>query len=320
MRQAGRYLPEYRELRQKHSMLDLITTPELAAEVTLQPLQRFPLDAAIIFADILNPLIGMGAKLAFIEGQGPVIENELREGAAVAKLIVPEVEESVGYTLAALRLVKDALASRNIPVLGFAGAPFTLSTYMIEGRPSKNFVATKRFMAEQGAAWELLQEKLVAYMADYLTAQVRAGAAAVQIFDSALGIVSPEAYEQQVAPYLKHLIQLVRERITAPVIYFAVNSAALFPRFADLGADVIGVDWRMSLGAAESLLGGNYPLQGNLDPALLCGEWQPLESAARRVLIEGRKLPGHIFNLGHGVLPDARIENIDKLVELIQTE
>lgn len=317
MRQAGRFLPEYREVRKQHSMLDVIRTPALAAKVTLQPLERFDLDAGIIFADILNPLMGMGVELDFVAGEGPRIFNPVRDEGDVAKLIVPPVEENVGYTLEAIEMVSSTLRPRGIPLLGFAGAPFTLSAYLVEGGGFSQPQLTKRFMLEKPEAWDALQEKLREMVSAYLVAQARAGAAAVQIFDSWVGHLGPAEFERFVFPHLSSLIGRVRSQAGVPVIYFSTASTALFGQIGRLGADAIGVDWRQSLSAASRSLACNV-LQGNLDPALLLGPRAYLEEAAENVLREGAKLRSHVFNLGHGILPETPIENVEALLRIVK--
>jgi uroporphyrinogen decarboxylase len=319
MRQAGRYLPEYRALREKNSMLQMVMTPELACEVTLQPLRRFPLDAGIIFADILTPLIGMGAQLDFKKGEGPVIDNPVRSAAAVEALRVPAPEESVGYTLDAIRLVVRELNGKT-PLIGFCGAPFTLASYLIEGHSPGDFEHTKALMAGEPRLWKILQEKLVQLSAEYLVAQVNAGCQALQIFDSWLGSVGPREYDAFVAPYLEQLVTAVRSRVDVPVIFFATGVAALFPRLATLDVDAFGVDWRLTLPQARDLIGRRVPLQGNLDPQLLTGPWEYVKRSAEAILQEAGEVPAHIFNLGHGILPHTPVENVERLVALVKEE
>lgn len=320
MRQAGRYLPEYQAIRQKHSMLDTIRNPDLASEVTLQPIRRFEPDAAIIFADILNPLIGMGMELDFVKGSGPVFQEPIRSPEAVKKLIVPPSEENVGYTLEAIRLVVRELSGKSIPLIGFCGAPFTLSSYMIEGQGSNKLYETKRFMLEEPKAFCLLQEKLVNLLVDYLVQQVEAGAELLQVFDSWLGFVSPDQFERFVEPFLLELRTRVREQVSTPVVFFSTGALGLFPRIAKLGFDAIGVDWRTPLGVANDLLGAQFALQGNLDPCVLTGPKEYLLSEVDRILKEGEGLPGHVFNLGHGILPHTPIENVALAIERVKNQ
>lgn len=319
MRQAGRYLPEYRKLREGNSMLQMVMTPELACEVTLQPLRRFPLDAGIIFADILTPLIGMGAKLDFKKGEGPVIENPVRTAADIKALRVPAPEENVGYTLDAIRLVVRELNGKT-PLIGFCGAPFTLASYLIEGQSPGDLQHTKALMVGEPALWHELQTKLATLSADYLVAQVEAGCESLQIFDSWLGYVGPREYEAFVAPYLKQLIASVKERVSVPVVFFATGVSGLFPRLAALEVDAFGVDWRMTLPQARELLGRALPLQGNLDPQILTSSWEYVERSTKTILHEARELQGstHIFNLGHGILPHTPVENVERLAALVK--
>ena len=317
MRQAGRYLPEYRALREKNSMLQMVMTPELACEVTIQPLRRFPLDAAIIFADILTPLIGMGAKLEFKKGEGPVIENPVRSAADVASLKNPPPTESVRYTLDAIRLVVKELGEKT-PLIGFSGAPFTLSCYLIEGQSPGDLERTKGMMFGDPNTWHLLQEKLVSLCVEYLVAQVEAGCRSLQIFDSWLGYLGPREYERFVEPYLTRVVSEVRARVSVPVVFFATGVAGLFPLLSKLDVHGFGVDWRLTLPQARALLGRDVTLQGNLDPQILAGPWEYVEQSARAILKEAADLPAHVFNLGHGVLPHTPPENVQRLVELVQ--
>ncbi len=317
MRQAGRYLPEYRALREGNTMLQMVMTPELACEVTLQPLRRFALDAGIIFADILTPLIGMGAQLEFRKGEGPVIDNPVRSRADVERLRVSDPRESVGYTLQAIKLVVRELGGKT-PLIGFCGAPFTLASYLIEGQSPGDLQFTKAMMVGDSDAWHVLQSKLATLSADYLIAQAEAGCEALQIFDSWLGYVGPREYDTFVEPYLKLLVDRVRERTDVPIIFFATGVAGLFPRLSKLNVDAFGVDWRVSLTHARGLLGRDVPLQGNLDPQLLTGDWAYVEKSARAILEEARELPAHVFNLGHGILPHTPVANVERLVELVK--
>lgn len=319
MRQAGRYLPEYRALREKRSMLQMVQTPELACEVTLQPLRRFPLDAGIIFADILTPLIGMGVSLDFKKGEGPVIENPIREVADVTRLRVPAPQENVQYTLDAIKLVVKELAGKT-PLIGFSGAPFTLSSYLIEGQSpgDSDLRHTKGMMVSNPEAWHELQEKLVTLCVEYLVAQVEAGCESLQIFDSWLGYVGPREYDQFVEPYLIKIVKQVKARVDVPVVFFATGVSALFPRLAKLPVDAFGVDWRISLTDAAASIGRSVPLQGNLDPQLLCASWEYVERSARAILEEAATIPAHVFNLGHGVLQYTPVENVQRLIDLVK--
>lgn len=319
MRQAGRYLPEYRALREKNSMLQMVQTPELACEVTLQPLRRFPLDAGIIFADILTPLIGMGIGLEFKKGEGPVIDNPVRSVADVSRLRVPAPAENVQYTLDAIKLVVKELNGKT-PLIGFSGAPFTLSSYLIEGQSpaDSDLRLTKGLMVSNPEAWHELQEKLVTLCVEYLVAQADAGCESLQIFDSWLGYVGPREYDRFVEPYLVKIISQVKARVDVPVVFFATGVSSLFPRLAKLPADAFGVDWRISLPDAAKLIGRPVPLQGNLDPQLLAASWEYVEHSARAILDEAATLPAHVFNLGHGVLQYTPVENVQRLIEFVK--
>lgn len=318
MRQAGRYLPEYRAVRAEHSMLDVIRTPELAAKVTLQPIDRFGFDASIIFADILNPLIGMGADLAFVEKEGPRISNPVRSAADVERLTVPPPEENVGYTLEAIRMVSKELSPRGVPLIGFSGAPFTLSAYLIEGGSIESLSLVKQMLFTEPALWHRLQEKLVVLVSEYLIAQARAGASALQLFDSWLGFAGPALFEEFIAPYLKEIVARVKSAVSVPFIFFSTGTTGLFHLLAPLGFDVFGVDWRVSLPFADQQFGSKFPLQGNLDPLLLHGSPERLQQEVSRVLREGETLRGHIFNLGHGILPQAPIPAVEQVLAQVK--
>jgi uroporphyrinogen decarboxylase len=319
MRQAGRYLPEYLEVRAKHSMLDVIRTPALAAEVTLQPLRRFDFDASIIFSDILSPLIGMGIELDFIAGEGPKIFNPIKQAADVARLKVPKVEENVGYTFEAMQRVTAELSPRGIPLIGFSGAPYTLSSYLLEEESPQTGQTTKKFIWSERPAWNDLQEKLTEMVAEYLVAQVTVGgASAVQLFDSWVGALSPRDFNEFVAPSLVQILQHVRSKTSVPVVYFGTGLAGLYSSIAPIGFDVIGVDWRLSLKEARGLLGQELPLQGNLDPLVLFGSKDDIARAVTTVLDDARGLRSHIFNLGHGILPRTPIESVHEVIRIVR--
>jgi uroporphyrinogen decarboxylase len=319
MRQAGRYMAEYRALREKHNMLELIRTPELAAQVTLQPIQRFELDAAIIFADILPPLIGMGLDLDFVEGVGPRISNALTTTRDIDMLATPPATETLAGTLAAIELVTQELASRQIPLIGFAGAPFTLASYAIEGGGSKTYAKTKSLMFTEPAAWKRLMEKLVTVQADYLLQQAKAGASVLQVFDSWVGqALSLEAYERFVLPYNRSLFDRLRAA-QVPVINFSTGTAAYIDRVAAAGGDVVGVDWRMPLDWYWSSLGDERPIQGNLDPIALLASWRELRFQVDAILEQAQGRPGHIFNLGHGILPPTPVDTVARLVDYVHS-
>ena len=317
MRQAGRYMEEYRALRAQYSMLDLIQTPELAAEVTLQPINAFDLDAAIIFADILPPLIGMGLNLEFVPGKGPVIYNPIDNPADIAALQTPPAEEFLSSTIEAVNIVSAELEPRGLPLIGFAGAPFTLASYAIEGGGSKDYAKTKALMYSHPEAWGMLMEKLVAVQADYLIQQAQAGASALQVFDSWAGLaVGKDAYNQFVAPYNTKLFKLL-EPTGLPVINLSTGTFPYLEDVAACGGDVIGIDFRMPLGAAWEKIGYGRAVQGNLDPATLLAPWDELKTYIDQVLDEAAGRPGHIFNLGHGIHKTTPVDIVKRLVDYI---
>lgn len=320
MRQAGRYMAEYRALRAKATLLELIRSPELAAEVTLQPINAFALDAAIIFADILPPLIGMGLKLEFVKGEGPQIENAIRRTYDIDMLATPPAQETLASTLEAIRLVVKELAPRDIPLIGFAGAPFTLASYAVEGGSSRTYAKTKALMYSQPAAWRRLMTKLVTVQADYLLAQAKAGATALQVFDSWAGqALGRDDYRRFVQPYNRMLFELV-QRAGVPVINFSTGTAAYIDEVAAAGGDVIGVDWRMPLGWYWERIGHDRPIQGNLDPTLLLGPWRELKYQTDALLAAAAGRPGHIFNLGHGILPETPVDQVRQLVDYVHEQ
>jgi uroporphyrinogen decarboxylase len=316
MRQAGRYMPEYRAVREKHRMLDVIRTPELVCEVTMQPIDAFPLDAAIIFSDILPVLEGMGLNLDFVDGEGPQIFNPLRTAADVKRLRVTSAEESLPYVLKAIGLVRKELEPRGIPLIGFSGAPFTLAAYAIEGKGSKNYQRAKGMMMSDPAVWHELMGKLADVVGEYLLAQAKAGAQALQLFDSWVGALSPADYRQYVLPYSKRAIDKAREA-GVPVIHFGVGTNGLLEAVRDAGGDVIGVDWAIDLDVAWDRIGRDRAVQGNLDPIALFAPWDELKSRAKIVLDNAAGRPGHVFNLGHGILPGTPVDNVKRLVEFV---
>ena len=318
LRQAGRYQPEYRALRERHSMLDVIRTPELAAQVTLLPVDAFGLDAAIIFSDILPPLVGMGLELDFVKGDGPRIGNPISATRDVDLLGVPPAEETMTGTLGAIGLVRGELEARGVPVIGFAGAPFTLASYAIEGGTSKDFAKTKAFMLSEPAAWNRLLSKLVTVQADYLLAQARAGAQALQVFDSWAGrALGREDYLRYVAPHNRTLFAKVAAA-GVPVINFSLGVGPYLADAAACGGDVVGLDWALPLDEAWERLGFERPVQGNLDPASLLAPWRELAFRIDDVLARAGGRPGHVFNVGHGLTPQTPVENVKRLVEHVR--
>ena len=318
MRQAGRYMPEYRAMRERHSMLDLIRTPELAAEVTLQPIEAFGFDAAIIFSDILPPLVGMGFELDFIGGVGPSIANRIERPYDVDVLGTPPAEETMAGTLEAIRIVARELGPRDVPVIGFAGAPFTLASYAIEGGSTKEFARTKAFMLSEPAAWQRLMSRLVTVQADYLAAQVRAGASVLQVFDSWAGrALGQSDYVRYVQPHNIRLFEAIK-RTGVPTINFSLGVSSYIEDAVACGGDVIGVDWQLPLRTAWARIGYDHPVQGNLDPAALLAPWRELKVRTDEVLDDADGRPGHIFNVGHGVLQTTPVDSVRRLVEYVR--
>ena len=315
MRQAGRYLPEYRTLRQKHSLLELCHKPELAAQVTLQPVERLGVDAAILFADILLPFEPLGLGLSFSAGEGPQITRPIREVGQVLELPPVDPATDLAYVMEAARVAAQALPPQ-VPLIGFAGAPFTLASYAIEGGATRTFTLTKRFMYTEPRAWHELMQRFAELVGGYLAAQARAGARALQLFDSWVGCLSPADYATYVFPHSQRALELASAS-GVPLIHFGTDTATLLVDFARAGGDVIGIDWRVDLGEAWRQIGYDRGIQGNLDPALLLGPWPVVEDGARRVIEAAGGRPGHIFNLGHGVLPQSPVEHLQQLVEFV---
>lgn len=318
MRQAGRYLPEYRKIREQHQMLEMINLPEVATEVTLQPIRRFNLDAAIIFSDILPLLDLMGLDLSFIPGVGPVLGKPIQSPGDVEKLKRVPAAEGMAPTLEAIRMTRRELDGK-VPLIGFSGAPFTLACYAIQGGGSKEFHSTKEFMYEQPAAWESLMTQLTESITEYLIAQAEAGAQALQLFDSWAGILSPGDFRQRVLPYVQQIVQQVKAATDVPFIYFGTGTSGMLPLLSESGGDVIGADWRIDIGEARRQLGSGFAVQGNLDPVKLLGPEAPLLEAAREILDSAGTDPGYIFNLGHGVIKETDPERVAALVDFVHT-
>ena len=311
-------MPEYRALRAKHAILDIIRAPELAAEVTLQPIRAFGFDAAIIFADILPPLVGMGLDLAFSAGDGPRISNRIMGPRDVDRLGTPTAEETMPHTLAAIRIVARELEASGTPLIGFAGAPFTLACYAVEGGTSKSFAKAKALMFGEPAAWKRLMTKLVTVQADYLLAQAAAGAQALQVFDSWAGrALGREDYLRYVAPHNRDLYAKVAAA-GVPVINFSLGVSAYLPEAAGCGGDVVGLDWSLPLDEAWERVGFERPVQGNLDPAALLAPWRELRFRIDDVLERAAGRPGHVFNVGHGLTPQTPVDNVRRLVEYVR--
>jgi uroporphyrinogen decarboxylase len=318
LRQAGRYQPEYRAIREQHSLLEVIRTPELAARVTLLPIESFGVDAAIVFADILPPLVGMGFELDFVKDDGPRIGNPVASTRDVDLLATPPAEETLASTLETIRIVRAELEPRDVPVIGFAGAPFTLASYAIEGGSSKDFTATKAFMLSEPAAWKRLLGKLVTVQADYLLAQAAAGAQALQVFDSWVGrALGREDYLRYVAPHNRELFGKVAAA-GVPVVNFSLGVSAYLEDAAACGGDVVGLDWSLPLDEAWARVGFGRAVQGNLDPAALLAPWRELRARIDDVLERAADRPGHVFNVGHGLTPRTPVDNVRRLVEQVR--
>jgi uroporphyrinogen decarboxylase len=313
MRQAGRYMAEYRKLREKHTLLEICHQPELALEVTLQPL-RLGVDAAILFADILLPLEPMGAPFEFAKGEGPVIHKPVTSRADIDALRVCDPHEGLPYVLEAIRLLRKELDGK-VPLIGFAGAPFTLASYLVEGGKSTHFVKTKQLMYREPESWNALMSKLAEVVRLYLRAQIEAGAQCVQLFDSWVGQLGPDDYREYVMPHVSHILKDV-QKAGVPVIHFGTGTSTLLALQKEAGGTVIGVDWRLPMDDARKLLGHDVALQGNLDPTTLFAPPAVFEARAADVLRRSGKL-GHIFNLGHGILPETPVDSVKRLVDFV---
>jgi uroporphyrinogen decarboxylase len=316
MRQAGRYMPEYRAVRKQYSLIEICKKPEIAADVTITAAEALGVDAAIIFADLLLPLEVMGLPFHFSPGEGPVIEKPLREKADVARLRTDRAAD-LGYVSESVRLVCKHFGAQ-LPVIGFCGAPFTLASYMIEGGSSRNYLHTKKMMYSSPETWDELLGKLVAVVSEYAAQQVRAGADVLQIFDSWVGCLSVEDYRRYVLPRTTELVRMLQKQSGVPIIYFGTDSATLLPSMRQTGAEVIGLDWRIPLDQGWRSVGHDRAVQGNLDPVLLFAEWEEVKLRAQHILHLADGRPGHIFNLGHGILPETPVENVKALARFVQ--
>ncbi len=316
MRQAGRYLPEYRDVRERHGILEICRTPELATEVTLQPVRRFDLDAAIVFSDIMVPVAAMGVELRIDPGSGPVIDDPIRDAGSVTRLRPIDPSADLGFLEKAVRML---VAELDVPLIGFAGGPFTLASYLIEGGASRTFERTKALMLGDPATWNALLTSLTATSLASLRLQVDAGAAAVQVFDSWAGALTPGQYRERVLPHTQTLFDGLND-LGVPRIHFGVNTGELLHLFRDAGADVVGADWRIPLDRAWERIGEGTAIQGNLDPGVLFAPWEAVAGEARDVLARAAGRPGHIFNLGHGVLPGTDPDTIRRLTDLVHEE
>jgi uroporphyrinogen decarboxylase len=315
MRQAGRYMPEYRAVRKQHSLLEICKNPALAAEVTITAAEALGVDAAIIFADLLLPLEVMELPFHFSAGEGPVIDKPLRTKDDISRLRTDRAAE-LGYVSEAVGLVSKHFGNR-LPVIGFCGAPFTLASYMIEGGSSRNYVHTKKMMYNAPADWDELMRKLVNVVSEYAAEQVRAGADVIQVFDSWVGCLSVDDYRRYVLPHVTDLVKRL-QRSGAPIIYFGTDSATLLPAMKETGAEVIGLDWRIPLDEGWRSLAFRGAVQGNLDPVLLFADPKELKKRAEEILRRAGGRPGHIFNLGHGILPETPVENVKNLARFVQ--
>ena len=312
MRQAGRSLPGYRKIRKRYGLFEVVRQPELCAEVTLEPVRLHGVDAAVMFADIMLPVLGMGVDVDLVENVGPVIERPIETLADVERLGVPDPAESVPFVLDAVRLVREGLAPEQA-LIGFCGGPFTVAGYLIEGKPTRDFVKTKRCLYAAPEVWHALAEKLTDTFVPYLRAKVAAGADVVQLFDSWVGALSRQDYQEFVAPYSARILA----EVNAPSIHFGTGTAHLLEAMTGVGGDVIGLDWRSPLNEAWQRIGYDRGVQGNLEPALLLGPWERVERAAEAIINAAGGRPGHIFNLGHGVLPDTDPADLKRLVEFV---
>jgi uroporphyrinogen decarboxylase len=313
MRQAGRYLPEYRDLRGDRDILDSVRRPEDVVELTMQPLRRMPVDAAIVFSDIMVPFAAIGVPVRVEPGLGPVLDEPLRSSADIGRLRGLEPDEDEPYVLEAIRLVVKEL---DVPLIGFSGAPFTLASYLIEGGPSRDHARTKALMWSEPSTWNLLMGRLVDIAVAHLRAQVAAGAHALQVFDSWVGTLAPDAYETNVLLHVARLFEGLAD-LDVPAIHFGIGTGELLPLIRRAGAAAIGVDHRVALDVAWRRLGHDVGIQGNLDPAVALAPWGVVEASARDVLGRAGGRPGHVFNLGHGVLPDTPVETLQRLVDLV---
>lgn len=316
MRQAGRYMAEYRALRARYSLLDICRAPELATEVTLQPVRRIEVDAAILFSDLLLPLEPMGLPFDFIKGEGPQLERPIQSPEDIDGLREFEPRVALAHVLDAITLIQRELAGR-VPLIGFAGAPFTLASYAIEGGHSNNFAKTKSLMYGHPDAWHRLCARLATIVAEYLTAQIDAGVDAVQIFDSWVGALSPADYREFAMPHTQRIFAAVQGRV--PTIHFGTGTSTMFPELREAGGDVIGVDWRIPIDLAWEQIGHDRTVQGNLDPTLLLGPTPRMLNETGRILERVGNRPGHIFNLGHGILPSTPLEHVQMLAQYVHS-
>lgn len=313
MRQAGRYMKEYQDLRKKHGFVGMYKKPEVAVEVTLQPVRALGVDAAILFSDILVPVEAMGIDVKFVEGEGPVLRTKSRKRADVDSWRVPDPDTHVPFVFEAIKLLRKRL---EVPLIGFSGAPFTLASYVIEGGGSRDYIKTKSMMYNEPALWKAIMDKLTKTVASYVKAQVDAGVHALQIFDSWAGCLAPADYKRFVQPYTKKVIDSIKGEV--PVIHFGTSTASLLELMREAGGDVIGVDWRINLDDAWSRIGYDRGIQGNLDPVALYGPQKEIAKRVKDILERAGGRPGHVFNLGHGILPSTPVENVKHMVKAVK--
>jgi len=314
MRQAGRYMAEYRAIREKYTLIEICHHPEIAAEVTLQPVKALGVDAAILFADILLPAIPLGVGLEFAKGEGPILKNPVRNMDDVKNLRPVDAETDLGYVMDAIKILRGELT--DVPLIGFCGAPFTVASYIVEGRSSREFLKTKTMMYSDPQTWHALMEKLTDVLIDYLSAQIRAGAQTVQVFDSWVGSLSPQDYETFVLPYSQKLLSAVKTD-DVPVIHFGTNTTTLLPLMKQAGGDVLGLDWRLPLDDGWRILGDDVAVQGNLDPITLFAPLSEIKKRVHDILKRANGKPGHIFNLGHGILQNTPVDNVKAVVDMV---
>jgi uroporphyrinogen decarboxylase len=314
MRQAGRYMAEYRVIREKYSLIEICRHPEIAAEVTMQPVRALGVDAAILFADILLPVIPLGLGLEFAKGEGPVIALPVRTLEDVRGMKPFNAEADLGYVMEAIRILRGAL--NGVPLIGFCGAPFTVASYIIEGGSSREFLKTKTMMYSAPEVFHALMDKLSTVLTDYIVAQIRAGAQAVQLFDSWVGALSPQDYENFVLPYSQRILEAVKKE-NVPAIHFGTNTTTLLPLMKRAGGDVIGLDWRIPLDDGWSLLGRDVAVQGNLDPVTLFAPLPEIKARVQDILRRADGRPGHIFNLGHGILQNTPVDSVKAVVDMV---
>ncbi len=315
MRQAGRFQQEYRKIREKYSLLEICERPNVCTEVTILPVNNLGVDAAILFSDIMVPIGAMGMPFDLKRDVGPIIESPIRNMSDVSRLHAISPQEDLPYVFETIALLREKL---HVPLIGFSGAPFTLASYMIEGKPSRQYLKTKQLMYSSPETWSLLMDKLGDMIITYLTAQVMAGAQAVQVFDSWVGSLSSQDYAIYVLPVMKRIFTALKT-LNVPLIYFGVGTGGLLPLFKETGATVIGVDWRVELSQVKEFLGPDVVLQGNLDPAVLLAPWDEIKMRVSRIIDQGKKLKGHVFNLGHGVFPEVSEDVLKRLTEFVHT-